>query len=81
MVLKVVRPGLLTPAFLRCFDLETEVLVRLQHPGIARIYEAGSVVENGVAQPYFAMEYVRGEESTEFARRHAPGVPASLSCS
>jgi serine/threonine protein kinase len=78
VALKVVRPGLLTPAFLRRFDLETEVLARLQHPGIARIYEAGSVVENGVAQPYFAMEYVRGEELTEFARRHAPGVPAKL---
>ncbi len=38
---------------------ETEVLARLQHPGIAQIYEAGSWKRpDGGSVPYFAMEFI-----------------------
>ncbi|MCP4833724.1 MAG: serine/threonine protein kinase [Phycisphaera sp.] len=40
------------------FDYEVEMLGRLQHPGIARIYEAGAWTEAGRDLPYFAMEYI-----------------------
>ena len=40
------------------FDYEVEMLGRLQHPGIARIYEAGTWREEGRDLPYFAMEYI-----------------------
>ena len=40
------------------FDYEVEMLGRLQHPGIARIYEAGTWKEDGRDLPYFAMEYI-----------------------
>ena len=40
------------------FDYEVEMLGRLQHPGIARIYEAGTWEEEGRDLPYFAMEYI-----------------------
>lgn len=40
------------------FDYEVEMLGRLQHPGIARIYEAGVWTEEGRTLPYFAMEYI-----------------------
>lgn len=39
------------------FEREIELLARLRHPGIARLYEAG-ITEEG--QPWFAMEYVPG---------------------
>jgi non-specific serine/threonine protein kinase/serine/threonine-protein kinase len=40
------------------------MLARLQHPGIAQIYQAGThATEQGVL-PYFAMEYVEGARST-----------------
>jgi len=41
VALKVIKPGYLAPAMLRRFELESQVLGRLQHPGIAQIYEAG----------------------------------------
>ncbi len=62
VALKVIRPLLVTRSLLRRFELEAEVLARLEHPGIARIYEAGTFQTDFGAQPYFAMELVRGKE-------------------
>lgn len=52
---------------LRRFELEQNILGRLQHPGIAQIYESGSVDLGDGPQPYFAMELVRGTMLTEYA--------------
>jgi len=68
VALKVIRPGLLTASLLRRFDLETQSLARLQHPGIAQVYEAGTFeFTGGQPQPYFAMEYVQGRPLNEYA--------------
>jgi serine/threonine protein kinase/tetratricopeptide (TPR) repeat protein len=42
VALKVIRPGVVTQELLRRFEHEAQVLGRLQHPGIAQIYEAGT---------------------------------------
>src|SRR5262249_59162308 len=42
---------------LRRVGMECRVLAALEHPGIARLYDAGST-EQGL--PYFVMEYVAG---------------------
>ncbi len=63
VALKVVRAGLAIPEVLRRFKQESEALARLQHPGIAQIYDAG--IEDG--KPYFAMERVRGRLLLEYA--------------
>jgi eukaryotic-like serine/threonine-protein kinase len=42
VALKVIRPGWVTPDLLRRFAQESSALGRLQHPGIAQIYEAGA---------------------------------------
>ena len=68
VALKVLRPGLLTPAMLRRFEHEYEFLGRLQHPGIAQVYQAGIANHGHGAQPYFAMELVRGRRLDEYAR-------------
>ena len=68
VALKVIRAGLALPHLLKRFDREAEILGRLQHPGIAQIYEAG-LTEDG--QPFFAMELIRGESLDRYARRHA----------
>jgi serine/threonine protein kinase len=58
--LKVIRGNLGSPSVVRRFEHEAEVLARLQHPGIAQVYEAGSVEVRGFAQPFIAMELVEG---------------------
>jgi len=60
VALKVLRPGLTSERALRRFEYETEALARLEHPGIARLFEAGGRDAAGGARPWFAMELVRG---------------------
>ncbi len=50
---------------LRLFDREARALARLRHPGIAAIYDAG---QTPAGDRYFAMELVRGESLTDYAR-------------
>ncbi|MFO0962566.1 MAG: serine/threonine-protein kinase [Phycisphaerales bacterium] len=65
----------------RRFQREAELHGRLQHPGIALIYEAGMASERtaegapmGPPRPFFAMEHVRGVPLTTWTRERAPGV-------
>ncbi len=70
VALKLVRRS--ASGLLRRFEREAEVLGRLQHPGIAQIYEAGATtLEGRGATPYIAMELVQGQILTEHAR-HLP---------
>ena len=70
VALKIVKPGLATPELLRRFELESQALGRLQHPGIAQIYEAGTADTGRGPQPYFAMEFIRGKKLTDYAEEH-----------
>ena len=70
VALKMMRPGMASPSMLRRFQYETEALARLQHEGIARIYEAGMWDDGGGAVPWFAMEYIPNAlVLTDFANR------------
>ncbi len=66
VALKVIKPGMASPALLKRFEQEAQALGRLQHPGIAQIYEAGTADTGYGPQPYFAMEFVRGEDLRSF---------------
>ncbi len=50
------------------FEREIRVLGRLEHPGITRIYEAGTSATREGPAAYFAMEYVRGPRLMDAAR-------------
>lgn len=78
VALKVIRPDLVSPALVRRFSRESEVLGRLQHPGIAQIYEAGTAEGPHGPQPYFAMELVTGVPLDEFAHDRQLNVSARL---
>jgi eukaryotic-like serine/threonine-protein kinase len=65
VALKVIRPGLISPALLKRFSQEAQILGRLRHPGIAQIYEAGMEADG---RPFFAMEFIRGLPLDEHAR-------------
>ena len=68
VALKVMKPGLAGSELLRRFEHESRALGRLQHPGIAQIYEAGTADAGFGPQPYFAMEFIRGESLREYAQ-------------
>ena len=57
VALKVLKPGVDTRQVLRRFEIERQALALLEHPNIARIYEAG---ETDGGYPWFTMEYVEG---------------------
>lgn len=58
VAVKLIRPGLLSPAAAKRFEHEAHILGRLTHPGIARIYSAGVHDHHGCSLPFFVMEYV-----------------------
>jgi serine/threonine protein kinase len=78
VALKVIRPGLVSRAMLRRFKHEADVLARLAHPGIARVYEAGVADAGAGPQPYFAMELVRGRPLDTFVRETNPSTTQRL---
>lgn len=71
VALKVLRPGWGAGAGRpqSRFGREVRVLGLLEHPGIARIYEAGTAKTDDGPISYFAMEYVRGPRITDYAAR------------
>jgi eukaryotic-like serine/threonine-protein kinase len=75
VALKVIRPGLVSPELVKRFNHEAQILARLQHSGIAQVYEAG-MGENG--QPFFAMEFIRGMPLDEYARSRGLDAVARL---
>ncbi|MEP7346228.1 MAG: tetratricopeptide repeat protein, partial [Gemmatimonadaceae bacterium] len=78
VALKVIRPDFVSPELIRRFSRESELLGRLQHPGIAQIYEAGTSEGLHGPQPFFAMELVKGQTLTEFASAHSLDVKERL---
>jgi serine/threonine protein kinase/tetratricopeptide (TPR) repeat protein len=57
VAIKVMRPGANDEQTLRWFRREMQALSRIQHPGIATLYEVGT---HGERQPYLVMELVDG---------------------
>ena len=75
VALKVIRPELVSPELVKRFSHEAQILARLQHSGIAQVYEAG-MGEDG--QPFFAMEFIRGMPLDEYARSRSLNAAARL---
>ncbi|MCA9284476.1 MAG: serine/threonine protein kinase [Phycisphaerales bacterium] len=73
VAVKLLRPGARAPELLQRFRFEVHVLGRLQHPGIAQIFEAGTYDAGHGAQPFFAMEFVDGRPLRRYSDEEALG--------
>ncbi len=78
VALKVIRQGCASSQALRRFELEAHVLGRLQHPGIAQVYEAGTADSGHGPQPFFAMEYIEGPTLWEYVAQNGLGTRQRL---
>ncbi len=63
------------PGLAERFGREREILSALEHPHIARLYDAG-VDELG--RPFMALEFVEGRPIDEYCRAHALSIDARL---
>jgi len=75
VALKVIKPGMDTKQVIARFETERQALAMLDHPNIARVFDAGAT-EAG--RPYFAMEYVKGIPITEYCDRYKLGTQERL---
>jgi tetratricopeptide (TPR) repeat protein/tRNA A-37 threonylcarbamoyl transferase component Bud32 len=75
VALKVLRDAWVSPARRERFLLERRTLAQLNHPCIARIYDADTLADG---TPWFAMEYVEGATLTEYCRARASSVHERL---
>src|SRR5207342_440714 len=75
VALKLLRPGLGDAGLRARFTRERQILARLGHAHIARLLDAG-VSHDG--QPYLALDYVRGDAITDYARRHGLEIRTRL---
>jgi len=63
VALKLIKVGMDTKAVVARFETERQALALMDHPNIARVFEAGSTAQG---RPYFVMEYVPGLPLTEY---------------
>ncbi len=75
VAIKILRDAWLSPARRERFANEQRTLARLNHPAIARIYDANTL-EDGT--PWFVMEYVEGVPLTDYCETHASSIPERL---
>ena len=64
VAIKILRWGADSRKILRRFEGELQTLANLEHPCIAKIYDAG---QTSSGRPFFAMELVDGVKITDFA--------------
>ncbi len=75
VAIKVLRDAWLSPARRERFASEQRMLAQLNHPSIARLYDANTL-EDGT--PWFVMEYVDGVPLTEYCRKNACSIEERL---
>jgi non-specific serine/threonine protein kinase/serine/threonine-protein kinase len=79
VALKLIRSPLAGREALSRFRREAEALGRLNHRGIAQVYEAGEARDaGGRSVPFVAMELVEGVTILEYARERGLDIPSRL---
>ena len=64
VAIKIIKPGMDSRAVVARFEQERQALAMMDHPNVARIFDAGVTA---AGTPYFVMEHVEGEPITRFA--------------
>ena len=75
VAIKLIRSGFETPGILLRFNQERQALAAMDHPGIAKVLDAGATADN---RPYFVMEWVEGESLIQFCDTAGLGITQRL---
>ncbi len=75
VALKIIKPGMDSRQVIARFEAERQALAVMDHPGIARVLDAGTT-ESG--RPFFAMELVKGVPITQYCDEHRSSVRQRL---
>jgi len=75
VAIKLLSDAWLSPARVERFAAEQRTLAKLDHPSIARLYDAGAF-DDGT--PFFVMEYVEGEPLTQHCGERAAPIEERL---
>jgi len=75
VALKIIKAGMDTKQVIARFEAERQAVALMDHPGIARVLDAGST---STGRPYFVMELVRGEPITRYCDRQRLAVRQRL---
>jgi eukaryotic-like serine/threonine-protein kinase len=75
VAVKLIKAGMDTREVVARFDSERQALALMDHPAIAKVFDAGSTPDG---RPYFAMEYVRGIPITAYCDKHKLTTPQRL---
>jgi eukaryotic-like serine/threonine-protein kinase len=67
VALKLIKIGMDTEEVVSRFEAERQALALMDHPNVARVFDAGATPEG---RPYFAMEYAPGVPITTYCREH-----------
>ncbi len=67
VALKLLKPGMDSREVIARFEAERQALAMMEHPNIARVFDAGTTA---AGQPYFVMELVRGVPVTTFCNEN-----------
>jgi serine/threonine protein kinase/Flp pilus assembly protein TadD len=67
VALKVIKPGMDSAQVIARFEAERQALAMMDHPHVARVYDAGLTPSE---RPHFVMEYVEGTPITEHCDKH-----------
>ncbi len=67
VALKLIKAGMDTKAVVARFDSERQALALMEHPNIAKVFDAGATP---AGRPYFVMEYVHGLAITDYCDKH-----------
>ena len=67
VAVKLIKEGMDTREVVARFESERQALALMDHPAIAKVFDAGSTPEG---RPYFVMEYVVGLPITDYCDRH-----------
>ena len=72
VALKLPQHFVWRPGLAERFARERDILARLEHPHIARLYDAGLSAADGpgAGLPYLVLEYVQGRHLTDYCNTH-----------